>query len=86
MTLIEKIDKIKKKLNLKEGILKELGKLEEKYGIETKVFLEKWKSNTIPEPEDFEILEEFLKWEGLAETLIKVEKELKEIEQRIGKF
>jgi len=49
----------------------------------TKEFKEKWVSNEIPEPEDHELLEEFLEWEGLSESLQNVENELNEIEKRI---
>lgn len=83
MTLIEEIDTIKKKINLRDYLLDEIGKIEAKYGLSTKDFIEKWKSRKIPEPEDHIILEEFLEWEGLSESLEKVENELKELEKRI---
>ncbi len=83
MTLIEELEIIKKKIKLREWILSELKTYEAKYGITSKDFLEKWNSNIIPEPEDNSLLEEFLEWEGLTESLQKVESELKEIEKRI---
>ena len=49
----------------------------------TREFVEKWKSKEIPEPEDHILLEEFLEWEGLFESLQNVEDELKQIEKRI---
>jgi len=57
--------------------------LESKYGMLTKNFVEKWQSKRIPEPENHVLLEEFLEWEGLSESLQNVDKELKEIEKRI---
>jgi len=83
MTLIEEIDTIQKNFNLREWILSELQNFESKYGMTTKDFVEKWISNEIPEPEDHVLLEEFLEWEGLANSLQKVENELKKIEKRI---
>lgn len=49
----------------------------------TKNFVEKWQSKRIPEPENHVLLEEFLEWEGLSESLQNVDNELKEIEKRI---
>lgn len=83
MTLIEEANIIKKKINLREWILGELNAFEAKYGMETNDFINKWRSNEIPEPEDLELLAEFLEWEGLFESLEKVENELREIEKRI---
>lgn len=83
MTLIEEIETIKKKINLREWLISELEKFEVKFGMKTEDFIEKWKSNIIPEPEDHSLLEEFLEWEGLSESLQKVDNELNEIEKRI---
>ena len=83
MTLIEELDLIQKKINQREWILNELRNLESKYGMKTKDFVEKWTSSEIPEPEENALLQEFLEWDGLSESLQKVENELKEIEQRI---
>ncbi len=83
MTLIEEIDLIKKKIDLREWVLGELQIFEAKYGMITKDFVEKWTSNEIPEPEDHILLEEFLEWEGLSKSLENVENELKQIEKRI---
>ena len=83
MTLIEEIDVIQKKFNLREWVLIELKNFESKYGMTTKDFVEKWTSNEIPEPEEHALLQEFLEWEGLAESLQNVENELREIEKRI---
>ena len=83
MTLIEEIDIIQKKFNLRECVLSELKNFESKYGMTTKDFVEKWTSNEIPEPEEHSLLQEFLEWEGLSISLQKVESELKEIEKRI---
>jgi len=83
MTLIEEIDKIQKKISLREWVLSELKNFESKYGMITKDFIEKWTSNEIPEPEEHDLLQEFLEWEGLSISLQKVESELKKIEKRI---
>ncbi|KKL76106.1 hypothetical protein LCGC14_2048200 [marine sediment metagenome] len=83
MTLIEEIDIIQKKFNLREWVLNELKNFESKYGMTTKDFIEKWTINEIPEPEEHDLLQEFLEWEGLSISLQKVESELKEIEKRI---
>lgn len=83
MTLIEEIDTIQKKFNLREWVLNELKAFESKYGMTTIDFVEKWVSNEIPEPEDNNLLEEFLEWEALSESIQKVENELREIEKRI---
>ncbi len=83
MTLIEEIDSIKKKIEQREWFLAELNNFELKYGMITKDFVEKWISNEIPEPEEHALLEEFLEWEGLFESLQNVENELRDIEERI---
>ena len=83
MTLIEEIDLIKKKIDLREWVLQELQIFESKYGMITEDFVEKWTSNEIPEPEDNILLEEFLEWEGLSKSLENVDNELKQIEKRI---
>ncbi len=83
LTILEEIDEIKKKIDYRSWVLDQLKKFEAKYGIPTNIFISKWRSKRIPEPEDHIILEEFLEWEGLAESLEKVENELKEVENRI---
>ncbi len=83
MTLIEEIDLIKKKIDIREWVLQELQIFESKYGMITKDFVEKWTSNEIPEPEDHILLEEFLEWEGLSKSLENVDNELRQIEKRI---
>lgn len=83
MTLIEEIDLIRKNIDLRDWILDALKKFETKFGLSTDDFIEKWKSQKIPEPEEHTILEDFLEWEGLVESLKKVEDELRELENRI---
>ncbi|MFO8019043.1 MAG: hypothetical protein R6U96_10430, partial [Promethearchaeia archaeon] len=56
---------------------------ESKFGMKTKRFVEKWNAKEIPEPEDHQLLEEFLEWQGLFESLQDVENELNAIEKRI---
>ena len=83
MTIIEQIDVLKQKISQRDWILDELKQFEIKYGLSTKDFIEKWRSRKIPEPEDHIILEAFLEWEGLFESLEKIENELKDLEKRI---
>jgi len=83
LTLIEELEVLKKEIDLRDWILGELKRFEAKYGISTKEFIEKWRAQKIPEPEDYKLLEEFLEWEGLFESLEKVDEELKELERRI---
>lgn len=81
--LIEEIESLKKKIDLRDWILMELKKFENKFGFSTDDFVEKWQSRKIPEPEEHSLLEEFLEWEGLVESLNKVENELMDLENRI---
>lgn len=83
MTLIEESDTIKKKISLRDWVLSELKQFESKYGMKTREFINKWRLKEIPEPEEHSLLEEFLEWEGLSDTLADVEKELRDIEKRI---
>lgn len=83
MTLIEEIDIINKKYNMRQWILGELRTFESRYGMETNEFAEKWIAREIPEPNDQNLLEDFLEWQGLYESLAKVDEELKAIEKRI---
>ena len=85
VTILEEIDEIRKKIDHRSWVLGELKAFEMKYGLTTGAFVEKWRSSKIPEPEEHVILEEFLEWEGLAESLEKVETEFKELENRIRK-
>ena len=83
LTLIEELEIIKKKIDLRDWILGELKRFESKYGISTTDFTEKWKLKKIPEPDDYKILEEFLEWDGLSESLDKVDRELEALEKHI---
>ena len=85
MSILKEIDTLKKKITLREWLIEKLKKFENKYGMNTKEFLEKWRNGSIPEPENTKQLEEFLEWEGLADSLADVERELIEIENRIKK-
>ncbi|MHA1381785.1 MAG: hypothetical protein ACTSRG_25730 [Candidatus Helarchaeota archaeon] len=51
LTILEEIDDIKKKIDYRNWVLGELKKFEAKYGLNTGGFIEKWRSNKIPEPE-----------------------------------
>lgn len=83
LTLIEELEELKKKISLRDWVLGELQKFEAKYGSSTNEFIEKWRVGKIPEPEDYKVLEEFLEWDGLAESLEKVDEDLKELENHI---
>ncbi len=83
MTILEEINEIKKIIIHRDWVLNELKKFEDKYGLITKEFIDKWRSKKIPEPDEHIILEEFLEWDGLAESLDKIDNELKALEDRI---
>ncbi len=55
----------------------EIKKFEEKYGISSKDFYEKWSKGLLPEPKDPEVHGDFMIWYGLIEELNNVEEELK---------
>ncbi|HMF32612.1 MAG TPA: hypothetical protein VKK79_14410 [Candidatus Lokiarchaeia archaeon] len=77
MILEEDIDLIKKKIALREWALGELKGFETKYGMSAGEFTSKWRVAAIHEPDDPDLLAEFLEWDGLAGTLEHVEGELK---------
>jgi len=83
LSLMKVIDTLRKKIELRDWILNELEKYEEKFGLDSKEFAIKWQKGEIPEPDNHELLEEFLEWDALVEALEKIEEELKEIEKRI---
>jgi hypothetical protein len=58
------------------GILR---KFEAKYGLSTEKFIEMWRSGSIPEPEDSDILADFMSWESAYEVLKMVEEKLERI-------
>jgi len=57
-------------------LLSQLRVFEEKYKMKTDEFLKKWRRGELPEPEDPEIHSDFMIWEGLAEDLERVEREI----------
>ena len=57
-------------------LLSQLRVFEEKYKMKTSDFLERWRRGEFPEPEDPEVHGDFMIWEGLAEDLERVEKEI----------
>ena len=65
-------------------ILEELKRLEEKYGMSSREFWEKWAKGLIPEPLDPEVHGDFTIWSGLVEELERVEKELKKLVGKRG--
>ena len=58
-------------------ILGELKRFEEKYGMDSREFWEKWVRGLIPEPLDPEVHGDFMIWSGLVEELERVEEEIK---------
>ena len=58
-------------------LIAEIKKFEEKYGISSRDFYEKWGKGLLPEPLDPEVHGDFMIWYGLIEELNKVEEELK---------
>ena len=55
----------------------EIKKFEEKYGMSSRDFYEKWSKGLLPEPLDPDVHGDFMIWYGLIEELNKVEEELK---------
>ena len=62
-------------------LIAEIKKFEEKYGISSRDFYEKWSKGLLPEPIDPEVHGDFIIWYGLIEELNNVEEELK---RRLG--
>jgi len=58
-------------------LIAEIKKFEEKYGISSRDFYEKWRKGLLPEPLNPEVHGDFMIWYGLIEELNKVEEELK---------
>jgi len=58
-------------------LIAEIKKFEEKYGISSREFYEKWSKGLLPEPLNSEVHGDFMIWYGLIEELNKVEEELK---------
>ena len=58
-------------------LLGEIKKFEEKYGMNSSDFYEKWSKGLLPEPLDPEVHGDFMIWYGLIEELYRVEEELK---------
>nr|MDO8044882.1 hypothetical protein [Candidatus Baldrarchaeota archaeon] len=79
-TVLDKAIKALEKLIAKrKWLLKRIKENEQKYGMSTEEFLERWKTGILPEPEDPDILADFLGWEVDAEELKRVENELKKL-------
>ena len=60
-------------------ILRELKRFEEKYGMDSREFYEKWVKGLLPEPEDPEVHGDFMVWQGLVEELHSTEEKLKRL-------
>ena len=79
-TQLEEIKRLVESIN---WVCEQLRKLEGKYGMSTEEFISKWRSGNIPEPEDVNIADDFITWDGLYEILITRIKELVEKIARI---
>ena len=57
-------------------LIAEIRKFEEKYGMSSREFYEKWSKGLLPEPVDPEVHGDFMIWYGLIEELNNIEEEL----------
>ncbi len=76
------IDVLEKLLARRRWVLQELRRFEERYGMSSEEFVKAWRDGRIPEPEDPDLLADFLTWEGLYEELRRLEKQILE---RLGR-
>jgi len=70
------IEQAKELISKREWLRQRLTELEHRYGMSTPEFLARWSSGELPEPEDPDMLSDFLRWEALAGELREVEEEL----------
>ena len=68
-------------LTKRRWLLERIERREQKFGISTEKFLKMWRSGELPEPDDSDLLEDFLSWEADAEELESLERRLKNIVQ-----
>jgi len=64
-------------------LLRELKNFEERYGMPTGEFVEAWRRGEIPEPEDPDLLAEFMSWETLYEALRRLEERIEREAQAV---
>ncbi len=82
---MESVVEVLERLVLKRlWILGELKRFEEKYGMDSREFREKWVRGLIPEPLDPEVHGDFMIWSGLVEELERVENEIKRLVEKRG--
>ncbi len=78
------IEVLEKLVLKRRWILGELKRFEEKYGMNSREFQEKWARGLIPEPLDPEVHGDFMVWSGLVEELERVENEIKKLVEKRG--
>ncbi|HDJ25690.1 MAG TPA: hypothetical protein ENF34_00015 [Candidatus Bathyarchaeota archaeon] len=71
------VSRVEELINRRKWLRQQLAELEHRYGIKTHEFMASWSSGKLPEPEDPDLLSDFLRWEALASELEKVEEELR---------
>ncbi len=73
----EAFDRVEKLIDRRRWLRQQLAELEHRYGMTTHEFMVSWSSGELLEPEDPDLLSDFLKWEALASELERVEEELR---------
>jgi len=71
------IDRVEELIDRRRWLRQQLAELEHRYGMSTQEFIASWSSGELPEPEDPDLLSDFLTWEALAGELEQVEEELR---------
>jgi len=66
------MDRVEELIDGRKWLRQQLAELEHRYGMSTKEFTASWSSGELPEPEDPELLSDFLRWEALASELEKL--------------
>jgi len=80
-SIVESGRRLAEVLDTLRWVLERLRKYEEKYGMSTEEFIKAWKNGMLKEPEDPEVLSDFLNWEADYEMLQKTLKVAKNIIQ-----
>jgi len=73
----EALDCVEKLIDRRRWLRRQLAELEHRYGMSTQEFMAFWTSGKAPEPEDPDLLSDFLRWEALMSELERVEEELR---------
>ena len=71
------INRVEELISKRKWLRQQLAELEHRYGMSTQEFIASWSSGELPEPEDPDLLSDFLRWEALAGELEQVEEELR---------